>query len=229
MKNTTAFLFDMDGTLVDNMKYHLQAWEKIVGETGSDLKGEKLMEQLYGKNTEVVERIFGKDRFTKDEVNDLSLQKERYYHEMYGPHVKLLPGLKDFLQEARDRGVKLAIATAGLRMNIDFVVDRTGIRQLFDAFVSDEDVQQSKPDPETFTLAAGQLDASPEQCLVFEDSPKGIEAAQKADMKAVAVLTGKEESAFSSFSHVIKKIHDYKNLPVQELLDAIEHSQEQQK
>lgn len=219
----------MDGTLVDNMKYHLQAWEKIMNEAGSDLKGEELMEQLYGKNTEVVERIFGKDRFTKDEVNDLSLQKERYYHEMYGPHVKLLPGLKDFLQEARDRGVKLAIATAGLRMNIDFVLDRTGIRHLFDALVSDEDVRRSKPDPETFTLAAGQLDVSPQQCLVFEDSPKGVEAAQQANMKAVVVLTGKEEKAFSSFSCVIKTIRDYKNLPVQELLDAIEHSQEQQK
>lgn len=229
MKNTAAFLFDMDGTLVDNMQYHLQAWEKVVSEAGSHLKGETLMKELYGKNSEVIERIFGKDRFTKDEVEAMSLQKERYYHALYAPHIKLMPGLKEFLEQAHNQGVKIAVATAGLSMNIDFVMDRTHTRRLFDAFIGDEDVRRSKPDPETFIMAAGRLDASPGQCIVFEDSPKGVEAAQQANMKAVAVLTGKEAADFASFPNVIKTIRDYKDLAVQELLDAIEQLQEQQK
>ncbi|MBE7173518.1 MAG: HAD family phosphatase [Williamsia sp.] len=229
MKRTVAFLFDMDGTLADNMQYHLQAWEKVVSGAGSDLKGEALMNQLYGKNSEVIERIFGKERFSKEEVKDMSLQKERHYHALYAQHVKLLPGLKGFLEEARSQGVKIAIATAGLGMNVDFLLEHTQTRGLFDAFISDEDVRRSKPDPETFILAAGKLEASPSACIVFEDSPKGVEAAQQANMKAVAVLTAKEEADFARFPNVIKTISNYKNLSVQELLDAIEQPQEQQK
>lgn len=229
MKTTTAFLFDMDGTLIDNMQYHLQAWEKVVSGAGSDLKGEALMKELYGKNSEVIERIFGKGRFTKDEVEAMSLQKERYYHTLYGPHIRLMPGLKEFLEEAHDRGVKMAVATAGLGINIDFILDRTHTRRLFDAFIGDEDVHRSKPDPETFILAAGKLDASPGQCIVFEDSPKGVEAAQQANMKAVVVLTGKKAADFASFPNVIKTVRDFKNLSVQELIDAIDQLQEQQK
>ena len=201
----------MDGTLADNMQYHLQAWEKVIGEAGSDLKGETLMKELYGKNSEVIERIFGKARFTKHEVEQMSLRKEQYYHALYVQHIKLLPGLKTFLEEARKQGVKIAVATAGLGMNVDFIVDHTHIRGLFDAFVSDEEVGRSKPDPETFIMAAGKLDASPDQCIVFEDSTKGVEAAQQANMKAVAVLTGKGEADFAVFPNVIKMISDYKD------------------
>ena len=226
MKNTVAFLFDMDGTLVNNMQYHLKAWEKIVGEAGSDLKGEALMKELYGKNSEVIERIFGKSRFTKHEVDQMSLRKEQYYHAQYVQHIKLLPGLKAFLEEARRQGVKMAVATAGLGINIDFIVDHTHTRGLFDAFVSDEDVRRSKPDPETFIMAAGKLDASPGQCIVFEDSIKGVEAAQQANMKTVAVLTGKGKADFAAFSNVIKMISDYKDISLPELFAAIGYKPE---
>ena len=229
MKQTAAFLFDMDGTMADNMPYHLQAWEKAVDEAGSDLKGKELMEQLYGKNEEVIERIFGEGKKSKDEIQKISQQKEKYYHEMYVSHIKLMPGLKDFLTEADKLGVKLAIATAGLKQNVDFIVDHTHIRGLFAAMVSDEYVKQSKPDPETFTLAAGQLDIPPAQCIVFEDSTKGVQGAQQANMKTVAVLTGKKKEDFAQFPNVIKTISDYTSLSVQELLDAIGITQEEQK
>lgn len=229
MKHTAAFLFDMDGTMADNMQYHLQAWEKMVGEAGSGLKGEELMNELYGKNSEVIERIFGQDRFTKDEVNKMSLKKEKYYHELYGSDIKLLPGLEDFLTRAHQQGIGLAIATAGLNMNVDFIVDHTGIRSLFDAVISDEDVKRSKPDPETFTMAADRLDISPARCIVFEDSPKGVEAAQQANMKAVAILTGKKEKDFSSYTNVVKAIPDYTSLQIADLLAALGNAGEQEK
>ncbi len=226
MKTTAAFLFDMDGTMADNMQYHLQAWERAVDEAGSDLKGDALMEQLYGKNAEVIERIFGQGKISDDQVKKISENKEKYYHELYVSHIKLLPGLKDFLTEAQGMGVQLAIATAGLKENVWFIVDHTGTRRLFSAFISDEDVQRSKPDPETFISAAGALDISPEQCIVFEDSPKGIQAARDANMKAVALLTSKQEDAFASFSNVIRTIPDYTGLSVQELLDSLAQAQQ---
>ena len=229
MKNTAAFLFDMDGTIADNMQYHQDAWQKALDEAGSDLKGETLMKELYGKNAEVIERIFGQGKKTEDEVKKISENKEQYYHEMYVDHIRLLPGLKDFLTEARNQGVKLAVATAGLQQNVDFIVDHTGIRPLFEVFVSDEDVQRSKPDPETFTQAAERLEVAPEHCIVFEDTTKGVEAAQKAGMKTVALLTGKEAADFAPFSNVIITADDYTSLNLEELLGAIDASGQQQK
>src|SRR2546423_6159246 len=101
----TAFLFDMDGTMLNNMQFHLMAWEKAISEAGSNLKGEALFKQLYGKNSEVIQRIFGKDKFSKEEIEQLAKKKDAYYREMYKPHLKLLPGLKEFLQEAKNQGI----------------------------------------------------------------------------------------------------------------------------
>ena len=221
MTTPAAFLFDMDGTLVDNMQYHLRAWERTVGEAGSPIKGAELKEQLYGKNSEVIERIFGEGKLSGEQIQEISNQKEKYYHEIYGSHIKLLPGLKDFLTEAHRLGVQMAIATAGIKENVRFILDHTDIRPLFSAFVSDDDVQESKPDPETFTKAAAELNVPPARCIVFEDSPKGIEAAGKASMKSVALLTAKGKETFASDPNVIKMVHDYTGLQVQDLLNAL--------
>src|SRR2546423_13792472 len=110
----TAFLFDMDGTMLNNMQFHLMAWEKAIAEAGSDLKGEALFKQLYGKNSEVIERIFGKGKFSKEEMEKMAAKKDAYYREFYKPHIKLLPGLKEFLIEAKRQGILLAIATSAI-------------------------------------------------------------------------------------------------------------------
>lgn len=222
MAQQTGFLFDMDGTLLNNMQYHLQAWEKAVGEAGSDLKGEDLFKELYGKNKEVLERVFKKDKKSPEELEEIGDKKDGYYREFYKPHIALIPGAKEFLTAAAEKGISLAVATSGVQANVDFDVDELHIRSLFTTFISDEDVENSKPDPETFIVAAKKLGVPPARCIVFEDVPKGVEAAQKAGMKAVVILTSHTPEDFTSFNNIIRCVPDYKSLDVQELVSHLD-------
>src|SRR3954468_2170906 len=108
MQKRKAFLFDMDGTMFDNMQYHLEAWQQMVHELGSDLQGEKLFRQLYGKNTEVLDRIFGNERFSEEEKQKISVRKDQYFRHRYRPHLKLIKGLNHFLQVAGDENILMA-------------------------------------------------------------------------------------------------------------------------
>jgi beta-phosphoglucomutase len=185
-----AFLFDLNGTMIHDMDYHTSAWHHtLTHEVGSQLTWAELKTQMYGKNQEVLARLFGPERFTEQEVECLSIIKEARYQEEFLPHLALLPGLREFLEQAHQRGIGLAIGSAAIPFNIDFVLDNLGIRHLFSAIVSADDVTQSKPQPETFLKAAAQLGVSPAECLVFEDVPKGAEAAQNAGMQAVILTT----------------------------------------
>lgn len=199
------------------MKYHLQAWEETVSKHGSDLKGEQLSKQVYGKNTEILERILGKHRFSEDELKNIAAEKDELYRKLYLPHLKLLPGLMEFLEHAKTQGIVLAIATGGTIENVHFVVDQLNIRFFFSTIVCGADVKYSKPDPETFLKAAKQLDVLPSDCIVFEDVPMGVEAAKRAGMKAVIVLTSHKIEDFTSFRNVLKTISDYTTLDIKEL------------
>ena len=98
-KNPEAFLFDLNGTMIDDMKYHLEVWfEVITKDLGANLTREEVRSQMYGKNEEVLIRIFGESRFKQFNFEAISQAKEERYQEIYKPHLHLLPGLLDFLQ-----------------------------------------------------------------------------------------------------------------------------------
>jgi HAD superfamily hydrolase (TIGR01509 family) len=125
------------------------------------------------------------------------------------PNLRLLPGLAKFLADAKANNITMAIGSAAIISNIDFVVDNLQIRHYFDAIVSADHVKKSKPDPETFISCASQLNVSPKDCIVFEDAPKGVEAALNADMRCVVLTTMHEAEEFAHFSNVVKIIKDY--------------------
>ena len=211
MKHTkTAFLFDLNGTVIDDMEYHAEAWHQILtNDLGADLTWEQVKKEMYGKNSEVLARIFGENHFSDKEVQQLSFKKEQYYQQAYKPHLKLINGLHDFLRQAAAHNVKMAIASAAITDNINFVVDNLDVRQYFDTFVSADDVTTSKPDPETFLKAAEKLQADPADCIVFEDAPKGVEAAQNAGMRCVVITTAHPKEDFQQYDNVIAYIADY--------------------
>lgn len=203
-----AFLFDMNGTMVDDMQYHVIAWHKIVNEMGANLSLEEVKEQCYGKNEELLERIFP-GKFSDEEKQKMSRDKEIAYQQAYKPHLKLLPGLAAFMEKAKQEGIKMGIGSAAITFNIDFVLDGLGIRHYFDAIVSADDVQISKPDPETFTKCADQLGVAHGDCLVFEDATKGVEAAERAGMQSVVITSFHEPEAFSHLPEILFFVQDY--------------------
>src|SRR5215470_19678102 len=128
MQQRKAFLFDLNGTMINDMPYHVSAWHRIVTELGASISLEKMKEECYGKNHDVIERIFP-GRFTHDQKTTMSLQKEAQYQHDFRPYLKLIDGLDQFLQETHGVGVKLAIGSAAITFNIDFVLEGLHIRK----------------------------------------------------------------------------------------------------
>jgi beta-phosphoglucomutase len=217
-RKVEAFVFDMDGTMMENMDYHYRAWRRVVSENGSKLEGDELFRELYGKNSEVLRRIFHDRKLDDDAIKEMAEKKEEYYRELFLPEARLLDGLEDFLKQAKNEGLRLAIGTASYHRNIDLILEKLGIAHLFDAIIGEEDVKTSKPDPETFLNAAKALNVLPSNCVVFEDVPKGVEAAANAGMKCVTILTSHKKVDFESFENIIAMAEDYTVLNVKEII-----------
>lgn len=217
---TKAFIFDLNGTMIDDMQFHLKAWYHIINdELGANLSWEAVKKEMYGKNSELLIRVFGKDRFTEEEMNKLSIEKEKIYQSEYISHLRLIPGLQEFLEKAYALKIPMAIGSAAIMFNIDFVLDNLKLRHYFPAIVSADDVEHSKPHPETYLKAAKQLGVAPGDCLVFEDAPKGIEAAQNAGMPGVVLTTLHEAEEFAQYKNIVRFIKDYTQLTPEQLLN----------
>lgn len=216
-----AFIFDMNGTMIDDMEYHNIAWLTILNE---DLKAgltkAEVKREMYGKNIEVLERIFGKGHFSAAEADALSHKKEISYQEAFRPYLRLISGLPDFLKKAEDEGIKMAIGSAAIPFNIDFVLDNLGIRPYFPVIISADDVAISKPHPDTFLKAAAGLNVASNECVVFEDAPKGVEAAFHAGMKCVVLTTMHEKAEFPQYPNILGYIVDYRDPSLDELFKA---------
>lgn len=218
MSKYQAFIFDMNGTMIDDMRYHEQAWYHIlVNELKAPLTQEQVRHQIYGSSAEIFERVFGHGRFSKEEVDTISQAKEARYRVEFRPHLKLIEGLDAFLRKAKDAKILLAIGTAAPVPNIDFVLDNLSLRDYFPVVIGPDDVARSKPDPEVFVKAARRLGVDPEKCVVFEDVPKGIEAADRAGMKAVGV-TAYHTAADLHRENVLFTIENYSSDALKQIL-----------
>jgi beta-phosphoglucomutase len=205
-----AWIFDLNGTMINDMEYHIRAWTAILNEDlKAGLTNDQIKSQMYGKNSELLIRVFGKEKFTADEMEFWSIEKEKRYQKAYRPYLHLIDGLEDFLKKAYDKNIPTAIGSAAIPFNIDFVLDNLSIRKYFRAIVSADDVTVSKPDPETFLKASRLLNTDPSACVVFEDAPKGVETANNAGIPCVVLTTLHTEKEFPASEHIIKFIKDY--------------------
>jgi beta-phosphoglucomutase len=207
----TAFLFDLNGTMIDDMEYHVAAWTTILNEDlKANLSDTFIRSQMYGKNDELFNRVFGTGHFSKTEMDHWSLEKEKRYQQAFQPHLQLIQGLESFLLEARAEGIPLAIGTAAIPFNLSFVLDNLHLRPYFDVIVTADDVAVSKPDPEVYLKCAELLHIHPDRCIVFEDAPKGVEAALNAGMKSVVILSSLHgKGDFEEYPNVLRYISDY--------------------
>ena len=214
-----AFIFDLNGTMIDDMAYHTEAWRHLLNhELGGHFSWDEVKAQMYGKNSEVINRLFGPGKFSAAEMDRLALEKEKRYQQEFFPHLQLLPGLPEFLVRAHAQNIPMAIGSAAIPFNIDFVLDNLHIRHYFQVVVSADDVVLSKPHPETFLKAAAQLQVAPADCLVFEDVPKGVEAARNAGMAAVVLTTTHEPAEFAALPNVRHFAADFTDPFVQALV-----------
>jgi HAD superfamily hydrolase (TIGR01509 family) len=205
-----AFLFDLNGTMIDDMGYHWEVWSDIlINDLGANISRDEVKKNMYGKNDDMLFRVFGKDKFTPEQRHEISIKKETQYQKIYKPHLDLIPGLFNFLKKADDNKIKMGIGSAAIMFNINFVLDNLDIRHYFKTIVSADDVEFSKPHPETFIKGADALGVEHGLCIVFEDAPKGVETALNAGMKCVVLTTMHTAEEFSQYPNVLFFIKDY--------------------
>lgn len=187
-----GFLFDLDGVLVDTAQYHFLAWQRMAAELGIHF-GEAENEQLKGvSRAESLNRILawgGKSLSDAEKQHWMTLKNDWYLELVRGmPADDYLPGAHEFLRASRAAGIKVALGSAS--KNAPLILERLGWIPLFDALVDGNVVTASKPDPEVFLEGARRLGLMPEECVVFEDSEAGVEAARRGGMKVVGIGHG---------------------------------------
>lgn len=201
-----ACIFDLDGVIVDTAKYHYIAWKEIAHELGFEFT-EHHNERLKGvsrmRSLEILLEVGG---IQLDEATKLQLAEKK--NENYVGYIlkmnedEILPGVKRFLYELKDHGIKIAIGSAS--KNTPLILKRIGLSEIFDAVIDGNKTSTAKPDPEVFLLGAKELGVHPQNCVVFEDAEAGIEAAIAAGMKSVGVgdpkILNKANSVISGFS-----------------------------
>lgn len=218
----SAFIFDMDGTLIDNMGFHITIWSEFLASIGAPTDHETFYRRTVGKvNAEILRDLYRPD-LTDAEVEQFSAQKEALYRSRFAPilHQQAISGLAPFLASVQAQGISMAVATSAGMENVRFTLDGLGIAPYFQALVTAEEVIRGKPDPEIFLIAAAKLGVPPASCLVFEDSPSGLEAAQRAGMRAVALSTTFPPEQLNGRPGVLRVVPDYRNLTLAELLEG---------
>lgn len=203
-----ALIFDMDGTIVDNMRFHDDAWESWYGQYGLPFERATFSQRTAGM---AISDIIGPHFPGADaaELDRLAEEKESVYRETYRPHVAALGGLVELLDRARSHSVPVAVGTAAAPPNIALILDTLALRERFATIVSPSQGFRGKPHPDMFLAAAERMGVAPGDCIVFEDAPNGVEAARRAGMRAVAILTMLPAEAFAGFDNVIASVGDY--------------------
>lgn len=212
-----AFLFDMDGTIVDNMAFHTDSWITFFERRSLVLDPDAFFRETAGRQGGEIIRSYLGAHLDDDEVALLNHEKESVYRELYAPHRKALAGFDALIAQAKADGVKLAVGTAAPPANVEFTLDGLELRRHFDAVVGATDVARGKPHPDVFLKAAELCGVGPEHCIVFEDAPLGVEAARRAGMRCVVLTTTLPASSFAGFDNVIAIASDYTELNIAEL------------
>ena len=203
-----ALIFDMDGTIVDNMRFHDDAWESWHAGNRLPFDRATFSARTAGMALSEIVGPYFPDA-SAEEIAAMGDAKEALYREAYRPHVAATTGLLALMARAEAAGVPMAVGTAAPPPNIDVVLDTLRLRERFATIVSPSQGFRGKPHPDMFLAAAERMKVAPADCIVFEDAPLGVEAARRAGMRAVALLTLLDADGFAGFDNLIASARDF--------------------
>jgi beta-phosphoglucomutase len=182
-------LWDLDGTLIDSAGHHWIAWRDTLAAEGRSVQPLDFVNSFGKRNDEILRELFG-TRLAPEWIERVSEAKERAYRRLLRERgLEPLPGAFDWLSRLREAGWKQALASSAPRPNIDAAFEALSLERYLDAVVSADEVGRGKPDPAIFLEAARRLGCAPGRCVVVEDAPAGLEAARRAGMPSIGVLS----------------------------------------
>lgn len=209
---TDAFLFDLDGVIIDSSEFHKQSWVVLMSSKGINFSEEDFKITFGKRNEEILKDYF--PDLPESEIKKMSYEKEELYRKLAKGNIKPIDGSIDTLRLIRENGFKIALVSSTPKENIDFIFKELKLDNFFDAVVSGTDIKQGKPNPECYLIAAAKLGVKPQRCYVVEDSEHGLEAGKKAGAKCIGITTTHKKlknadivvNNFYEMNELIKKV-----------------------
>jgi beta-phosphoglucomutase len=218
---TRAVLWDMDGTLIDSMPYHWQAWQDVLRQINRQVEHGVWNQTVGMRNSEIIPLLF--PDMSPEQAQYVDQAKEMRYRELIELEgIELLPGAAEWIQRFQTAGWQQAVASSAPPENVATIAHVLHFDGTFGALVSGADVPRGKPDPDIFLAAARRLGVPPQNCLVIEDAANGIEAAHRAGMKTIGVLNTQPQLAADI---VVRSLHDLSWEMIENLIREVSHGE----
>lgn len=203
-----AVIFDVDGVLIDSYHAHFESWQRLFREYGRNYSLEEFVWGFGRTSREVLAKQWP-EPVSDAEVDEIAARKEAYYREIVADRFPAIDGAAELIRGLADAGVAIAVGSSGPPPNVQLVIDRLGVQPLIKTVITGADVKRGKPDPQVFQLAGAGLKMKPEQCVVIEDAPVGIEAARAAGMKCVGLAsTGRTVEELQAANLVVRSLRE---------------------
>jgi len=193
----SCIIFDLDGVLVDSYHAHFESWQRVAAEQGVTYT-EKEFAWSFGRTSrEIIRGTWRRPDLDDAAIQAIDARKEALFREIIGRDFPVMDGAPELLEALREAGFRVAVGSSAPPENVALALERLGGRSRFHGVVNGMDVQRGKPDPQVFLLAAERAGVAPRTCVVVEDARPGIEAATRAGMASVALVsTGRSDDDF---------------------------------
>ena len=210
-------IFDLDGVLIDTGEFHRQSWHDLAEREGIDMTDEFFYNTFGMQNQQIITKLFGR-KLSDQETDRIAQHKEQRYRDLIAGKLKLLEGARELVEDLKANDFLLAIGTSAPKANLDFMLEHIPIHDYFDAYVTCEDVTNSKPAPDTFLKAAEKLSLSPADCVVVEDAVPGVQAAKAGGMAVVAVTTTRAGNELTAADVIVDSLSELNASDFEKLL-----------
>ena len=181
-------IFDMDGTIVDSLPYHYEAWKIFFNENKVENFSEKLKDYKGGGTLDLMTAVYG-DKYSRKELKIMTDDKEIIFREIYKNNVVPIAGFIEMFELIKSKKILVGIASNAIRKNVKMILSELKIYEEFDSIICGDEVRKGKPNPEMFNQTVDRFNLKKEECLIFEDSVEGVSAAFNSRVDVVGITS----------------------------------------
>ena len=205
----------MDGTMVDSLPYHHEAWKIFFNENKVENFSEKLKDYKGGGTLDLMKAVYG-DRYSLKELKKMSDEKEMIFRRIYKGKIKPIKGFKNFLIDIKSKNILVGLASNAIRKNVSMIINELEIYDHFDSIICGDEVINGKPNPEMFNETINRFNIDKSECLIFEDSLEGILAAKNSGIKVIGITSSSSNKVLTNAGCILS-ISDYLNFKLADI------------
>jgi len=217
---TRAVIWDMDGVIADTAPYHFSAWQEVFQKRGVDFTEDDFRRNFGQRNDAIIRNTLGED-ISQSEIDAIASDKEKNFRQRVRHNIKPLPGAIKLITSLKQHDFSMALASSAPMENIQLVTRGLGIESSFQAIVSGREVNEGKPSPQGFLLAAQKLGVEPKNCIVIEDAVAGVTAAKRAGMRCLAVANTHPRISLTEADLIVDTLEEVTMDDLEELLNPL--------